>query len=620
MGLQSIAGSIYDLDTLDTRFTTDPTAPYQTVVDARADHDLKKDSSDKARARGQPSKWKTIEFKFYLVVLAIMIPYMLYIVAYVSSPSDPRYPHYSRYLTQGWILGRKIDASDNQYYVFRKNIPYMGLLLLFHPLLRKAWNSVYPTKGRPQTPQNRLDQRATFDYVFAFIFLAALHGVSAVKVLFILYLNYQVATKLPRKYVPVATWVFNIGTLFANELSDGYQFRHMASHISPPVMAIVGNGVKTVDSELMQFGNWLDGFKGIMARWEILFNITILRLISFNLDYYWSRDRSNSNSLEKKQLDPANLSERDRVRIPADVRDFSFRNYVGYVIYAPLYLTGPILTFNDYISQSKYRSATIEKPRTIRYAIRLVLVFLAMEVVLHFNYIGAINKAGPDWSSYTAAQLGMLSFLNLHIIWMKLLLPWRFFRLWSLTDGIDPPENMARCVNNNFSTKLFWRGWHRSYNRWLVRYIYVPLGGVSFRNWRATAKSIVTNLVVFTFVALWHDIKLRLLIWGWLIVLFMIPEWTAAYLFPQRKWEHRPTQYRMLAGVGSLVNVFMMVSANLVGFAVGLDGLLTIIQSIMHDWSGAIFLFMASTTLFVSIQVMFEVREAEVRQGVVVRC
>ncbi|KAH7156567.1 MBOAT, membrane-bound O-acyltransferase family-domain-containing protein [Dactylonectria macrodidyma] len=619
MGLLSFLGSVYDLDTLDTRFTNASSVPYQTVVDARTDPDLKKDDPDKSRARGQPSKWRTPEFVLYIGVLCVIVPYMFWIAFDVSRPSDPRYYKFRPYLTQGWIPGRKIDASDNQYYVFRKNIPYMSSLLVVHPLLRRAWDAVYPTKGRPQTPQNRLNQRATFDFVFAFIFLAALHGISALKVLFILYLNYQVATKLPRKHVPAVTWIFNICVLFANELSNGYQFRNMASYISPPVMAIVGNGIKTVDSELMQFGHWLDSFQGILARWEILFNITILRLISFNLDYYWSRDRSSSNALEK-QLDPANLSERDRVAIPADVRDFSFRNYIGYAIYAPLYLAGPILTFNDYISQQKYRSATIETPRTIRYGIRFLLVFLAMEIILHFDYVGAISKAGPEWQSYTAAQLSLLSFFNLHIIWLKLLLPWRLFRLWSLIDGIDPPENMVRCVSNNFSTQLFWRAWHRSYNRWLVRYIYVPLGGSSFRSWWNTVKSIVTYLAVFTFVALWHDIKLRLLIWGWLIVLFMIPEWTAAYLFPKRDWEHRPTAYRMLCCVGSVGNVLMMISANLVGFAVGLDGLIIILQSILHDWSGIIFLIVTCITLFMAVQVMLEVRESERRRGILIRC
>lgn len=293
-----------------------------------------------------------------------------------------------------------------------------------------------------------------------------------------------------------------------------------------------------------------------------------------------------SNVPKKKQLDPANLSERDRVAIPADKKDFTFRNYVAYAVYGPLYLAGPIITFNDYISQLKYRVSSIERPRTTRYAIRFVLTLLAMEVILHYDYVGAISKAKPEWNTYTAAQLCLLSYFNLHIIWLKLLLPWRFSRMWALVDGIDPPENMIRCVSNNFSTQLFWRAWHRSYNRWLIRYIYVPLGGASFRSWTAAARSILTYLMVFTFVALWHDIQLNLLIWGWLIVLFMIPEWTAAWLFPARKWEDRPNEYRALRGFGSVLNILMMISANLVGFAVGLDGVHAIINSILYQWSG----------------------------------
>ncbi len=272
--------------------------------------------------------------------------------------------------------------------------------------------------------------------------------------------------------------------------------------------------------------------------------------------------------------------------VPARAQDFSFRNYVAYALYAPLYLTGPIMTFNDFVSQLRYRPATIEGPRTLRYAVRFVLALLAMELVLHYDYVCAISKAGPVWGSYTPAQLSLLSYFNLHLIWLKLLLPFRLARLWALVDGVDPPENMLRCVSNNYSTVQFWRAWHRSYNRWLVRYIFVPLGGANFRSLRAAARSIVTYLAVFTFVALWHDIKLRLLIWGWLIVLFFLPEVIAGYLFPKRKWEDRPTAYRMLCCVGAVGNVLMMMIANMVGFAVGLDGVESILQGIFHDWSG----------------------------------
>jgi D-alanyl-lipoteichoic acid acyltransferase DltB (MBOAT superfamily) len=347
-----------------------------------------------------------------------------------------------------------------------------------------------------------------------------------------------------------------------------------------------------------------------MSRWEILFNITILRLISFNLDYYWSLDRRSGSPIEvppspypfpltretlanapkKKQLDPANLSERDRVTIPASPSDYSFRNYIAYAVYAPLYLTGPILTFNDYVAQARHRPSSIETPRTIRYAVRFALVLLAMEVILHFDYVHAISQADPDWSSYTPAQLSILSYFNLHLIWLKLLIPWRLFRLWALVDGVDPPENMIRCMSDNYSPAQFWRAWHRSYNKWLVRYIYIPLGGGgNFGTWRAGARSVLNYLLIFTFVALWHDIKLRLLVWGWMVVFFMLPEVAGRALFPARDWEGRRTAYRMISCVGAVGNVLMMMVANLVGFAVGLDGLESILRGIFHDFSGESF-------------------------------
>lgn len=309
-------------------------------------------------------------------------------------------------------------------------------------------------------------------------------------------------------------------------------------------------------------------------------------------------------------------------------------------MYAPLYLTGPIITFNDYIAQARYRPSSIETSRTVRYGVRFGLVLLAMEVILHYDYVGAISKADPDWSSYTPAQLSLLSYFNLHLIWLKLLIPWRLFRLWALLDGVDPPENMVRCVSDNYSTAQFWRQWHRSYNKWLIRYIYVPLGGADFGSWRSGARSVVNYLLIFTFVALWHDIKLRLLIWGWLVVFFMLPEVLGRMAFPARRWEGRPTAYRMIGCVGAVGNVLMMMAANLVGFAVGLDGLERIVTGIFQGfsgellspgarttakiftdtWTGVLFIVIACSALFVGIQIMFEIRESELRKGINLKC
>lgn len=446
--------------------------------------------------------------------------------------------------------------------------------------------------------------------------------------LLILYLNYSLSKKLPKEYIPTATWVFNIGVLFANELCRGYSFGRIYSFVFPQPLS--EDGLTAVN-----WGTWLDGYGGLIPRWEVLFNITVLRLISFNMDYYWSLQLRNGSPVEvrsfpflfsytnahkKKQLDLSNLSERDRVSAPAKNGDYSFRNYFAYVLYSPLYLTGPIITFNDYISQLRYRPHSINQTRTTLYAIRFAIALLTMEVMIHYMYMVAIFKAQPSWEVYTPFQLSMLGFFNLNHIWLKLLLPWRFFRLWALLDGIDPPENMVRCMSDNYSAMAFWRGWHRSFNRWIVRYIYIPIGGSGAASFRGQFRSILNYLAVFTFVALWHDIQLRLLMWGWLVTLFVLPEIIASLLLPRRKWRDRPNAYRIICGIGAVGNILMMMVANLVGFALGLDGLEGLAKGIVHSYSGLAFLASACGALFVGVQVMFEVREQELREGIRMKC
>ena len=308
--------------------------------------------------------------------------------------------------------------------------------------------------------------------------------------------------------------------------------------------------------------------------------------------------KRETDIIKKKQLDASALSERDRVDIPAKPHEYSFRNYLAYTLYAPLYLTGPILTFNDYISQTRYSPQSITGTRTTVYGIRFLVSLLTMELMLHFIYVVAISKAQPAWELYSPLQLSMIGYFNLHIIWLKLLLPWRFFRFWALVDGIDPPENMVRCMSDNYSALAFWRGWHRSFNRWIVRYIYIPLGGSGTQqgSW-GTVRSLLNMLAVFTFVALWHDIQLRLLIWGWLVTLFVLPEVLAGYLFPKRKWQTRENAYRVICGVGAVGNVLMMMAANLVGFAVGLDGLKGLVQGIVGSYFGTCSLRLLSLSL-----------------------
>ncbi|KIY74160.1 MBOAT-domain-containing protein [Cylindrobasidium torrendii FP15055 ss-10] len=336
------------------------------------------------------------------------------------------------------------------------------------------------------------------------------------------------------------TWIINVAILFTASYFNGIPYTSLHPSLA-----------------------WLDAYSGLYPRWHVNWNIAMLRLISFNID----------------------------------APEASFVQLVDYALYAPLYIAGPIITYSDFASQRKSpRQVSITSP-----LIRFVLPFLAMEVMLHYIYAPAYSPDGLP-----PLNTSILSFFKLIFIWLKLLVPWRFFRLWSMmpSPAIDPPENMVRCMANNYSPSGFWRGWHRSYNLWVIKYIYVPLGGRE-HPWR-------NMLAVFTFVALWHDLEARLLAWGWMVSFFVIPELIFTPIIkriPSPLWQRHAD-----AALGAF-NILLMMAANLVGFSGGFPAL-----KALWSWEGARFLFGTVPVLWIGVQVMKEYREEEKRRGVWRKC
>ncbi|KAK0486170.1 MBOAT, membrane-bound O-acyltransferase family-domain-containing protein [Armillaria novae-zelandiae] len=446
-------------------------------------------------------------------------------------------------LSRGWLFGWPVDNWDAQYRSFRNNVPILAAVAGMHALL----TYFVPT----QSP---------------------LHGTGTLKILAILSLNYAL-----RAQHPSLTWIFNGAMLFANDRFSGYSY----ATISPTL-------------------GWLDDWEGVYPRWYISFNITMLRLVSFNMDYYAATTTPKSDS------HPPHA--------------YTFPAYLTYALFAPLYIAGPIIPFNEFLAQIELQPTRPltqrqeERPTTLikPYFIRFIFTLLTMEFIIHTMYVVAIKDARPwEHVAYLPSELALLSFFSLIHVWLKLLVPWRFFRLWSLLAGIDPPENMVRCMANNYSALAFWRAWHRSFNLWIVRYIYIPLGG--------SHRQLLNSLLIFTFVALWHDLTFRLLAWGWLVSIFLIPEMVAGWVFSTEKFGDRPW-YRHLCALGAVLNVLMMMAANLVGFVIGTDGVRYFVEQLVGTKEGLQFLACAIAGLFVGVQVMFEYREEEKRRGIYRRC
>jgi D-alanyl-lipoteichoic acid acyltransferase DltB (MBOAT superfamily) len=93
-------------------------------------------------------------------------------------------------------------------------------------------------------------------------------------------------------------------------------------------------------------------------------------------------------------------------------------------------------------------------------------------------------------------ELEIMSLVSLMFLWYKFIVIWRWAKAWSYLSGIEVIDNMNRCMFNNYGFEGFWRMWHRGYNLWLVRYLFVPFGG---------NKTFWSYVAVFAFVAFWHD-------------------------------------------------------------------------------------------------------------------
>lgn len=161
----------------------------------------------------------------------------------------------------------------------------------------------------------------------------------------------------------------------------------------------------------------------MLPRWHVNFNITMLRLISFGMDYHWAslsqrNDAGPSHRLSMQSATPTPpTSYKERVKTSLPLSAYSLTNFFAYAIYPPLYIAGPIMSFNDFTWQIRYPTPPTQRA-LISYSIRFLACLLTMELVLHYLYVVAIKDSGA-WHGDTPAELSMIGFWNLIVVWLK---------------------------------------------------------------------------------------------------------------------------------------------------------------------------------------------------------
>ncbi|KAI8621976.1 MBOAT, membrane-bound O-acyltransferase family-domain-containing protein [Chytriomyces sp. MP71] len=431
----------------------------------------------------------TIEVLICAAISFMCVVNMIACVVDFSSHSKPFYRSYQFKLSNSWLgHGILLDNSDGQYADFRRNLNILIPLLLLHVGLSNAVQQYSLANFEANDPHFQRP-RVWLSFAFSTLFFLIYNGLSGfLKLVLVLGLNFALAKMLRgSRMAPFATWAYGLTVLIGTHYFKGFEF----AWISPVLKG-------------------LDSMAGMNNGWYDPLRFCFLRMISFNFDYYWRcGDPSNEKAKlqthmdlcnECSRVEPFSQCTKSRMQIPQPTNDYNIVSYFTYTLYLPLYLAGPIISFNDFHAQMKRRPVATNPSKQIRYILRWIVNLAIMETFMHVAYVIAIAGTGKVWmqGEFSAFQVACLGFFNLKHIWLKLLVIWRFFRMWALLDGIETVENMNRCMTNNYSAGGFWRSWHRSFNRWIIRYIYVPLGG---------SKMYILNLIFsFTFVAIWHDL------------------------------------------------------------------------------------------------------------------
>lgn len=345
----------------------------------------------------------------------------------------------------------------------------------------------------------------------------------------------------------------------------------------------------------------LDRLSAGEVRWYMAAGMHTLRLVSFGMDALWAEAAPGAAdapsgapprppaalaydwtqpAVARVQIEGRMYKQRVKTHHEAAVYS-NFLMVLGYFFYPPLMLGGPVTTFNAWASHVHKPQSSYSQRQVVIYLLRWAFCFLLLEVGMHYSPLLSFAKHGVPLKDRFVRPQDIIagSVWQLNYMWLKFLVLWRFHRAWALLEGFETPENMTACVNNNFSLRGFWQGWHRSFNQWLVRYMYVPLGGSRVPIWR----QLFNTGVVFGFVAVWHDVKPALLLWGWMFALAFIPELSAAAWANSQHSTARSARdsgwMRVLTAVGGAVNILALIIANFLGYASSQAGVLFLLKA-----------------------------------------
>ncbi|XP_071833508.1 protein-cysteine N-palmitoyltransferase HHAT-like [Apostichopus japonicus] len=240
---------------------------------------------------------------------------------------------------------------------------------------------------------------------------------------------------------------------------------------------------------------------------------------------------------------------------------------LSYALYLPFVFAGPCTTYDLFRTQMNKPVEPLNKEMLWGFLsefIRYTLALLAVEFFLHFLYVPALAHRKDILREESFPTLSAVIVLSLVFFQMKYLILYGFPRAIALLDGFNAPLPPV-CVLGLYSFKDMWKYFDRGLHRFLVRYIFIPLGGSR----QGVLMNIMSAAVTFLFVFFWHGPQSFVFVWAILNWFGIMLEVLAGklgrtlYAKDMDAWLSGATYRRLMGLVLVLPNTFI-VAANLV--------------------------------------------------------
>ncbi|XP_062981634.1 protein-cysteine N-palmitoyltransferase HHAT isoform X3 [Elgaria multicarinata webbii] len=255
---------------------------------------------------------------------------------------------------------------------------------------------------------------------------------------------------------------------------------------------------------------------GSLPRWELY----LYMFLSFGFHFYSFYEVFQTSREYEEELDREFELETDMLfgGLKKDPMDFEWSFWMewgkGYILWL---LLGHLLVsqmsglYMKKMNKDESFSLKSNLHVFISGTLRILTWWWLAECMIHFMYIHTICSSPAHLEAVTYWALGGLALAQVLFFYVKYLVLFGVPALIIRMDGLKPPD-LPRCVSTVYSFSGMWRSFDVGLHRFLIRYIYIPMGGSHCNMF----KMLFSTAITFAFVSYWHGGHNYL--WSWAVL------------------------------------------------------------------------------------------------------